>query len=267
MANKAKVGLEYFPFEVSFFSDIKVRKLIKYQGCKAIPIYTLLLCKIYDNGYYMRWDNELPFMISETTGYEEGYVNEVIKCCAAVGLINEFLFREKKVLTSKGIQERFNSICKSAKRKTEIIEFNLISSEYIDNNLEELVKNTEELPIDSEEKTQRKGKESIVKERKGKERKADHLFIDSEFYDFELFEKQFENTEYQYCDLKIYYEKVKNWSASRGAKRIDWIATARNFMLSDKQENKLIKKNGTTTNNSSLARAISNVHNTNFGKL
>ena len=50
MARPTKQGLGYFPFDVNFFKDIKLRKLIKYQGCKATPIYTLLLCNIYENG-------------------------------------------------------------------------------------------------------------------------------------------------------------------------------------------------------------------------
>lgn len=84
------------------------------------------------------------------------------------------------------------------------------------------------------------------KEKEAKKIKLkDHLFSESEFYDFEKFESQFENTDYRHCDLRIYFEKAKNWSASKGAKRIDWIATVRNFMISDKEEGKLALRNGT----------------------
>jgi len=77
-----------------------------------------------------------------------------------------------------------------------------------------------------------------------KSKVKDHLFFDSEFYDLEKFEEQFKETDYQYCDLKIYHEKVKNWSASKGMKRQDWIATARNFMIGDKEKGKLILRPG-----------------------
>src|SRR5438045_1330413 len=117
MANKPKVGLDYFPFEVSYFNDIKVRKLIKYQGGKSVTVHAHLLCSIYKNGYYLKWDNELPFMISEDTGYEEGFINEVIKCCFNVELLDNPTFEAHRVLTSKGIQERYLKICKDAKRK------------------------------------------------------------------------------------------------------------------------------------------------------
>ena len=47
MGRAIKQGLEYFPFDIDFFQDIKIRKLIRYQGGKAITVYTLLLCIIY----------------------------------------------------------------------------------------------------------------------------------------------------------------------------------------------------------------------------
>jgi hypothetical protein len=162
MANKAKVGLDYFPFEVDFFNDIKLRKLIKYQSCGSVSIYTLLLCIIYKNGYYMLWDSELPFIISEKTGYEEGYVNEVISCCFKVGLLSKSMYENHNILTSKGIQNRYEEICRLLKRKFNVSEFSLIDSE-------ELCISSEELNNNSEEKTQRKVKESKGNEIKEKE--------------------------------------------------------------------------------------------------
>lgn len=107
MGRNKKTGLDYFPFDVDTFQDIKIRKLIKYQGGKAITVYALLLCLIYKGGYYMRWDEELPFIISEQTGFEEAYILEVIKSCVALGLFSKEMFDVKHVLTSKGIQRRW----------------------------------------------------------------------------------------------------------------------------------------------------------------
>jgi hypothetical protein len=160
MANKVKPGLEYFPLEVTFFDDIKIRKLIKYQGCKSLSIYTLLLCLIYKNGYYMLWDQELPFIISEKIGCEEGYIKEVINSCFSIGLFNKQLFDENKVITSKGIQERYADICKQCNKKAKISEFNLIISEEKTIKSEEMGIKSEGMAIKSEEKTQSKVKES-----------------------------------------------------------------------------------------------------------
>ena len=86
MGRNKKIGLDYFPFDIDFFQDLRIRKLIKYQGGKAVTVYALLLCNIYKQGYYMRWDEELPFFVSEQTGFEEAYIREVIKCCLVIGL-------------------------------------------------------------------------------------------------------------------------------------------------------------------------------------
>lgn len=126
MARTIKKGLDYFPFDVDFFQDIRIRKLIKYQGGKAVTVYALLLCTIYKNGYYAEWDKELPFIISEQSGYTEAYIQEVIECCMNIGLLSKELFESEKVLTSKGIQERYRNICKESRRSGVIKEFNLL---------------------------------------------------------------------------------------------------------------------------------------------
>ncbi len=183
MSRPVKKGLDFFPVEVSMFSDLKVRKLIKYQGGQSISIYICLLCYIYENGYFVKWDNELPFIISEKTGFEELYITDVINSCIKVDLFSESLYSNEGVLTSKGIQKRYDFICKQAKRKSEITEFSLmdleektdsqqkvnngfkvINSEETINNSEETIVITPKKPINSKKSTQSKVKESKVKE-------------------------------------------------------------------------------------------------------
>lgn len=127
MARTSKKGLEYFPMDIDIFSDLKIRKLIKYQGGKAISIYALLLCSIYKNGYYIEWDEELPFICSELTGFDEAYVSEVIKTCLSLGLFSKELFDAEGVLTSKGIQERYSRICIQCRRVCKITDYSLLA--------------------------------------------------------------------------------------------------------------------------------------------
>lgn len=159
MGRNRKIGLDYFPMDVDFFQDIRIRKLIKYQGGKAVTVYALLLCIIYKQGYYMRWDEELPFIISEQTGFEEAYIQEVFKCCMVVGLFSKELYESDKVITSKGIQERYKVICDQLRRVCQFDEFGLISSEEISISSEEKGISSEEMPINSAKSTQKKGKE------------------------------------------------------------------------------------------------------------
>jgi hypothetical protein len=150
MARPIKIGLDYFPFDIDFFNDIKIRKLIRNQGGKAVAVYACLLCNIYKSGYYMRWDNELPFILSEILGYDEAYIQEVIKNCFALDLLSREMFEKNNVLTSKGIQTRYEDIYKLSKRRVCLSEFALVSSE-------ETPVNSEETPVNSEFSTQRKG--------------------------------------------------------------------------------------------------------------
>lgn len=164
MGRNKKIGLDYFPFDIDFFQDLRIRKLIKYQGGKAVTVYALLLCNIYKQGYYMRWDEELPFFVSEQTGFEEAYIREVIKCCLVIGLFSKELYDSEKILTSKGIQERYQKICDLCRRNNEICEYNIISSE-------DISFSSEEKPVSSAKSTQSKVKKSKVN--KSKENKKE----------------------------------------------------------------------------------------------
>jgi hypothetical protein len=165
MGRNKKIGLDYFPFDIDFFQDLRIRKLIKYQGGKAVTVYALLLCNIYKQGYYMRWDEELPFFVSEQTGFEEAYIREVIKCCLVIGLFSKEFYDSEKILTSKGIQERYQKICDLCRRNNEIHEYNIISSE-------DIAFSSEEMMISSSKSTQSK-----VKERKEKKSKKNNKEI------------------------------------------------------------------------------------------
>ena len=173
MGRNKKIGLDYFPFDIDFFQDLRIRKLIKYQGGKAVTVYALLLCNIYKQGYYMRWDEELPFFVSEQTGFEEAYIREVIKCCLVIGLFSKELYDSEKILTSKGIQERYQKICDLCRRNNEIYEYNIISSE-------DISFSSEEKPVSSAKSTQSKVKKSKVKKSRVKKSKENDKEISPE---------------------------------------------------------------------------------------
>lgn len=129
MGRIKKINLDYFPMDVDMFQDIKIRKLIKYQQGDAVTVYTLLLCLIYKNGYFMLWDEELPFIVSEQTGFKEAHINEVIKCCLSLGLFSKEMFKEYRVLTSKGIQERYRKIRQLCRLSDDIPMYKLIDED------------------------------------------------------------------------------------------------------------------------------------------
>lgn len=126
MARPTKATLEYFPMDIGFFQDIKVRKLIRFQGGKAVTVYAALLCIIYRDGYYTRWDEDMAFVISEITNYEQSFIQEAVKCCVKVGLFNSDLYNSESILTSKGIQERYKHINNLCKKNISIDEYSCV---------------------------------------------------------------------------------------------------------------------------------------------
>lgn len=67
------------------------------------------------------------------------------------------------------------------------------------------------------------------------------LFADSRFADFEKFAAEFAGDDFAGVDIRYYYEVLSNWSASKRAKKNDWIATAKNWMMRDFKEGKLVR--------------------------
>ena len=119
MARPQKIGLDYFPLDVNFYGDIKIRRLMRNNGGgKAAFVYITLLCKIYESGYYMAWDDDMSFMLSDITGFEEGMIRESIKSCLQFGLLDKDLFDSHAILTSKGIQSRYLS---ATRRRVETV--------------------------------------------------------------------------------------------------------------------------------------------------
>lgn len=70
----------------------------------------------------------------------------------------------------------------------------------------------------------------------------------SRYNDMELFLSEFKGPEFANVDMVYYYHAMADWSAQKGKKMRDWIATARNFIRSDMEKNKLhtLNKQGAT---------------------
>ena len=169
LARPTKTGLEYFPLDVNFLYDIKVRKIIKPLGPEAIGVLVYLLAEIYkDNGYYISWNDDICFLMSDLTGIDEELIKDVVSKALEVDFFNKDKHKKYNILTSKGIQNRY--ISATEKRKNTninddyIIENEQISTnEHTQNNSNTKV-NSEETGVNVTESTQSKVKESKVKD-------------------------------------------------------------------------------------------------------
>ena len=168
MARPKKQGLDYFTNDVNFYQDIKIRKLIRHKGIQAVSVYHILLCQIYASGYYLQWDEDLPFIVSEISGLEEDTIQDIITYCITVGLFDKAVFEENHVLTSYSIQERYITFCTVAKRKLSddtpyllvVLNNNTVNSDKRCVSSEETIVNSEETQINSKKSTQSKVKKS-----------------------------------------------------------------------------------------------------------
>lgn len=111
MARPIRKGLGYFPLDTHFMADRKIQRLAQRYGCNGICIYIATLCEIYGgNGYYARYDSDFCFDIGFTTGQDETLVKDVIEFCVQLRLFDSELMEYRQILSSVGIQQRFEEI-------------------------------------------------------------------------------------------------------------------------------------------------------------
>jgi hypothetical protein len=85
-----------------------------------------------------------------------------------------------------------------------------------------------------------KKKVALKKKSEGGEA-AEHSFCQSPYFSLEKLREALANTDYAHANLKYYHEVINNWSESKGAKKKDWLATIKNWILRDVQAGKLVK--------------------------
>lgn len=104
-------GVRYFPFEVDFSDDPKIRELRADFGDKGELAFVRLLSVIYKNeGYFTAWtDRELKSFAGKY-GYSAGFVRELTLGCVKCDLFDEGVFNAFRALTSRGIQCRYLEI-------------------------------------------------------------------------------------------------------------------------------------------------------------
>jgi len=118
MARISKPGLDYFPLDVNFFQDRKVRRISNRHHAAGIAALTSLLCLIYkEKGYYVAWNPDTLFDIAQEVCCEEEEMQAIIDDCLSVGLFDTYIYKEYGILTSQAIQEQYHKIITDSRRK------------------------------------------------------------------------------------------------------------------------------------------------------
>ncbi len=74
----------------------------------------------------------------------------------------------------------------------------------------------------------------------GGQEPPDLPFWESPCADKDFFKRAFTGTEYETANLDYYHEVIGNWSRSKDARKKDWIAASKNWMLNDYRAGKLV---------------------------
>ena len=120
MARLRKDGLNYFPLDVDFFDDEKIKILEARYGADGITLYLYLLCRIYRQGYYIQVNEDFKYLVSAELKMGADKVKQVLTFLLSRSLFDNTLFQSDAVLTSAGIQKRWQIAKKEAARKTPI---------------------------------------------------------------------------------------------------------------------------------------------------
>ena len=120
MARPKKKGLDYFPLDVDFFSDTKIKLLKARFGADGITIFVYLLCEIYKNGYYVKADEDFQYVMSDDLNMSIDKVKQVLKFLLERSLLDSKLFQSDTILTSAGIQKRFQIAVKERAKKNPV---------------------------------------------------------------------------------------------------------------------------------------------------
>lgn len=230
MARPIIKGIDYYPLNVDFLNDLKIKRVIKACGPSSVAIIVFLLGNIYkDEGYFMRWNEDICFLIADDIGVKEVYVDETVKKCLQVGLFDCELFEKYKVLTSKGIQKRFFEITKRRKNIHVISELLLINVAETGVNVAETGVNAAETGVIVSKSTQRKGKKR--KEKESKERELyikNNLALFNNILKHKITLQTLSKIKEKY-DLDLFLEKIKESTWIR--ENIDLNKASDDFLL------------------------------------
>lgn len=175
MARPTAKGVEYFPLNVNFINDLKVRKLLLSCGAEAIAVLIYLLSTIYkDEGYYVEIHEDEIDLIALDVNVTPEFVLKVINKACEVRFFDVNLYNNFNILTSKGIQERYLKITERRKNSVVITQFNLIT---VNNNLINV--NNNSVNVDNNPVNVYKSTQSKVKKRKEKKSTEKSLSNDS----------------------------------------------------------------------------------------
>ena len=122
MARPKQDGLLYFSFDTDFFyADKRIKRLQAKFENDGLIFYIYLLTEIYRNGYYISWDEDAAEDASADLNLKEGFIEQVLTYLRGRSLLKmRTLSTGVTIITSPGIQKRYQEAVKSRKRDVNV---------------------------------------------------------------------------------------------------------------------------------------------------
>lgn len=159
-------AIPWFPLDVHL--DDKFDLIEAEFGLIGFSVIIKLFQKIYGGfGYYCEWTNDVALLFAKKLGFKPGnnVVSEIVSAAVKRGIFNRELYERYRILTSKGIQDRY---LKAAKRRKEVT----IKKEYL---LIKLDQKYVDADILYEDVCTKAENENILEQRREEERREENI--------------------------------------------------------------------------------------------
>ncbi len=243
-------GLLYFPFDVDFFSDKKIKSVRAHFGADGIALYIYLLCEIYRNSYFIKVDDDFIDCAAADLGLTVDKTRQIMKFFCKRSLFDDKLFTADTILTASSVQRRYQEARKGSKRdvfvdaklwlldKLDTLGFIKVRPVEVNS-----MKNTDFSEKNSDISENNHTKQSKVKESKVNESNAGSYAPTAAFNTREnLVEK------YGSSAVSEYEDRFRKWQTKQGAVRIDMYDAISKWMERDKVRPKAISNSSLDIN-------------------
>ena len=124
-------GINYFPIGVNFMEENAMEVIEAKYGIKGPAIVLKLLCKIYKEGYFIRWDEEQCLIFANKAGREvqAAEVQGIIEILFIKGIMDRNSYLENGILTSESIQKVWMEATKRRKRELSELPYLMVKPE------------------------------------------------------------------------------------------------------------------------------------------
>ena len=124
-------GINYFPVGVNFMEENAMEVIEAKYGIKGSAIVLKLMCKIYKEGYYIRWDEEQCLIFANKAGREvqAEEVQGIIEILFTKGILDRNSYQENGILTSESIQKVWMEATKRRIRELSELPYMMVKPE------------------------------------------------------------------------------------------------------------------------------------------